>query len=57
MENRFSEKVSPEQGNESYYGALNDAFIQELQLYLLKEQSLDAMFDNFFKLRKEIVAR
>jgi ABC-type glycerol-3-phosphate transport system substrate-binding protein len=52
---RFSARVAPEQGNEPYYAAVNDAFREELQLYLLDEQSLDKTFSNFYALRKEIV--
>ena len=55
VEYRFSSQVAPEQGAQPYYGPVNEAFIQELQLYLLNEQSLDQMFSNFFKLRKEII--
>jgi ABC-type glycerol-3-phosphate transport system substrate-binding protein len=55
VEYRFSSQVAPEQGPEPYYSAVNEAFIQELQLYLLNEQSLDAMFKNFYALRKEAV--
>ncbi|MDR2746121.1 MAG: extracellular solute-binding protein [Treponema sp.] len=56
VEFRFSSKVAPEQGSEPYYGSINDAFIQELQLYLLGEQSLDDCFRKFFALRKEIIS-
>ncbi|MDR2177918.1 MAG: sugar ABC transporter substrate-binding protein [Treponema sp.] len=56
VEYRFSAKVGGEQGTEPYYGEVNDAFIQEMQLYLIGEQSLDAMFNNFFKLRREIIS-
>ncbi|MDR1107959.1 MAG: extracellular solute-binding protein [Spirochaetaceae bacterium] len=56
VEFRFSSKVAPEQGADPYYGSVNEAFIQELQLYLLGEQSLDNCFKNFFALRKEIIA-
>ncbi|MDR2403040.1 MAG: sugar ABC transporter substrate-binding protein [Spirochaetaceae bacterium] len=56
VEYRFSAKVGGEQGTEPYYGEINDAFIQEMQLYLIGEQTLDKMFDNFFKLRREIIA-
>jgi ABC-type glycerol-3-phosphate transport system substrate-binding protein len=56
VEFRFSSKVAPEQGSEPYYGSVNDAFIQELQLYLLDEQSLDDCFRKFFALRKEIIS-
>jgi ABC-type glycerol-3-phosphate transport system substrate-binding protein len=56
VEYRFSAKVGGEQGTEPYYGEINDAFIQEMQLYLIGEQGLDKMFENFFKLRREIIA-
>jgi len=56
VEYRFSAKVGQEQGTETYYGDLDEAFKQELQLYLLGEQSLDKMFTNFFALRKEVLA-
>ncbi|MDR1971044.1 MAG: sugar ABC transporter substrate-binding protein [Treponema sp.] len=53
---RFSSKVAPEQGSEPYYGSVNEAFIQELQLYLLGEQSLDDCFRKFFALRREVIS-
>jgi ABC-type glycerol-3-phosphate transport system substrate-binding protein len=56
VEYRFSAKVGGEQGTEPYYGEINDAFVQEMQLYLIGEQSLSKMFDNFFRLRREIIA-
>jgi ABC-type glycerol-3-phosphate transport system substrate-binding protein len=56
VEYRFSAKVGAEQGTETYYGEINDAFNQELQLYLIGEQTLDQMFTNFYKLRNEIIA-
>jgi ABC-type glycerol-3-phosphate transport system substrate-binding protein len=56
VEYRFSAKVGAEQGTEPYYGEINDAFVQETQLYLIGEQSLDKMFENFFALRREIIA-
>jgi ABC-type glycerol-3-phosphate transport system substrate-binding protein len=52
---RFSAVVGPETGNESYYGEINEAFTQEMQLYLLGEKSLDKMFTDFFALRQEII--
>jgi multiple sugar transport system substrate-binding protein len=57
VEYRFSAKVNGEVGTEPYYGDLNEAFVQETQLYLLGEQSLDRAMSNFFNLRKEILAR
>ena len=54
MEHRFAAKVRPEQGVEPYYQALDEAYKQELQLYLLKEQGLDEAFNGYSKLRKEI---
>jgi ABC-type glycerol-3-phosphate transport system substrate-binding protein len=54
---RFSAKILPEQGPEPYYGQINDdAYIPEMQLYLLGEQTLDQAFNNFYKLRNEIIA-
>jgi ABC-type glycerol-3-phosphate transport system substrate-binding protein len=54
---RFSAKILPEQGPEPYYGQINDeAYIPEMQLYLLGEQTLDQAFNNFYKLRSEIIA-
>jgi len=55
VEYRFSAKVGQEQGSETYYGDLNEAYIQELQLYLLGEQDLDKTFSNFYALRKEVL--
>jgi ABC-type glycerol-3-phosphate transport system substrate-binding protein len=52
---RFSARVSMEQGTEPYYAPVLDAFRQELELYLVQEQSIDHLFVNFFKLRREIV--
>lgn len=57
MEYRFAAQVKPEQGTEPYYAALNEAFIQELQLYILGEQNVDTMFSNYSKLRREIINR
>lgn len=57
MENRFAAKVRPEQGTEPYYQALDEAYKQELQLYLLKEQDLDTTFANYAKLKAEISSR
>ncbi|GHU22731.1 sugar ABC transporter substrate-binding protein [Spirochaetia bacterium] len=55
---RFSSKILPEQGPEPYYGQINDeAYIPEMQLYLLGEQTLDQAFNNFYKLRAEIIAK
>jgi ABC-type glycerol-3-phosphate transport system substrate-binding protein len=56
VEYRFSAKVGAEQGSESYYGEINDAFNQEIQLYLIGEQPLEQTFANFFRLRNEVAA-
>ncbi|MDR0636644.1 MAG: sugar ABC transporter substrate-binding protein [Treponema sp.] len=56
VEYRFSAKVGAEQGTETYYGEINDAFSQEIQLYLIGEQTLDQTFTNFYKLRSEVLA-
>jgi ABC-type glycerol-3-phosphate transport system substrate-binding protein len=56
VEYRFSSKISQEQGTEPYYNAVKDAFDQEIQLYLLDEQTLDQTFTNFSKLRSEVIA-
>jgi ABC-type glycerol-3-phosphate transport system substrate-binding protein len=53
---RFSAQIAPEQGSESYYGEVNEAFVQEIQLYLLGEKTLDRMFTDFFALRREVIA-
>jgi ABC-type glycerol-3-phosphate transport system substrate-binding protein len=53
---RFSAKVGPEQGPESYYGEINEAFVQEMQLYLLGEKNIDRMLNDFYALRQEIIA-
>ncbi|MDR2376208.1 MAG: extracellular solute-binding protein [Treponema sp.] len=55
VEYRFSSLINQEQTTESYYASLADAFRQEIELYLLQEQSLDKMFSNFYALRKEII--
>jgi ABC-type glycerol-3-phosphate transport system substrate-binding protein len=55
IEYRFTSKINQEQGTEPYYNAVKDAFDQEIQLYLLGEASLDQMFNNFTKLRQEVI--
>ncbi|MDR2750275.1 MAG: extracellular solute-binding protein [Clostridiales bacterium] len=55
VEYRFSSLVNLEQGTDPNYGEVNDAFIAEIQLYLLGEEDLDTMFKNFFTLRSEIL--
>lgn len=54
VEYRFSASIRNEQGSDTSYNAINDAFKQELNLYLLDEESLDECFDNYYKLRDEI---
>lgn len=53
VEYRFSAKISDEQGTASYYADVNDAFVEELKLYLLDEESLEDCFNNFYELRNE----
>lgn len=53
VENRFQMTVLPEQANASNYSAVNEAFNQEAQLYLLGEESIDDCMNNFYKLREE----
>ena len=53
---RFTAKVLDEQRSLPTYTSLIEAYSQELQLYLLDEQSLDETFDNFAKLREEIAS-
>ena len=53
IENRFEMTVLPEQANHENYSAINDAFNQEVQLYLLGEESIDDCMNNFYKLREE----
>jgi ABC-type glycerol-3-phosphate transport system substrate-binding protein len=55
IQNRFSSIINQEQTTEPYYAALADAFRQEMELYLLNEQSLDRTFTNFYALRREII--
>jgi ABC-type glycerol-3-phosphate transport system substrate-binding protein len=55
VEYRFSSIINQEQTTEPYYGALGDAFRQEIELYLLNEQTLDRAFNNFYNLRREIL--
>jgi ABC-type glycerol-3-phosphate transport system substrate-binding protein len=54
LDNLFALKVRPEQGTEPYYQALDEAFKQELQLYILNEQDLNTTFRNYDRLRQEI---
>ncbi|MDR2044801.1 MAG: extracellular solute-binding protein [Clostridium sp.] len=56
VEYRFSAKINSEVGTESYYNDLNEAFKQEMQLYLLDEQTLEKAFANYDKLRAEKMA-
>ncbi|WP_099203785.1 ABC transporter substrate-binding protein [Scatolibacter rhodanostii] len=53
---RFSAKINDEQGTEANYHDLNEAFKQEMELYLLDEQSVDEAFENYFSLRDESIA-
>lgn len=55
MEYRFSAKIKDEQKGQEGYASLIEAYNQELQLYLLDEQSLDATFENYAELRDEIM--
>ena len=55
IEYRFSAIVKPEAGPEPYYDDINTAFVQEMELYLLDEQSLDDSIDNFYTLRDEVL--
>jgi ABC-type glycerol-3-phosphate transport system substrate-binding protein len=57
VEYRFSAKIGPETGPESYYGDLGDAYKQEAELYLLDEQSFEDTFANYTRLRDEIISR
>ncbi|MDD5898731.1 MAG: extracellular solute-binding protein [Clostridia bacterium] len=52
---RFSSKILAEQGTAGYYAQILDAFAEEMQLYLLDEQSIDEAFDNYLALREEIM--
>lgn len=56
VEYRFSAKISDEQGTDSHYSAINDAFMEESKLYLLGEQSLEDAMNNFYSLREEALA-
>lgn len=55
VEYRFSAKIKDEQKGQEGYASLIEAYNQELQLYLLDEQSLDATFENYAELRDEIM--
>lgn len=55
VEYRFSAKINDEQGTESYYESLNEVYRQEIELYLLEEQTLDEAFENFYSLREETI--
>ena len=55
VEYRFSAKILDEQKGEEGYASLIEAYNQELQLYLLDEQSLDDTFSNYAELRDEIL--
>ena len=48
-------KILDEQKGEEGYASLIEAYNQELQLYLLDEQSLDDTFSNYAELRDEIL--
>ncbi len=52
---RFSSQILAEQGTASYYAEILQAFQEEMQLYLLDEQSIDEAFSNYFALREEIM--
>lgn len=54
---RFTASIRNEQGPHASYNAINDAFKQEMNLYLLDEESLDDCFNNFYKLRDEIYSK
>ncbi|MDR3276884.1 MAG: sugar ABC transporter substrate-binding protein [Treponema sp.] len=56
VEYRFSAKIGSEQGTEPYYNTVNETFVQEIQLYLLGEKTLDRMFTDFIQLRDEAIA-
>ncbi len=53
VDTRFEMSILPEQANDMNYSAVNDAFSQEAQLYLLGEESLDECMDKFYELREE----
>lgn len=55
VEYRFSAKINDEQGTEPYYESLNEVYRQEIELYLLEEQTLDEAFENFYSLREETI--
>lgn len=52
---RFSAKIHDEQGLNDNYSAIDSAFKEETQLYLLDEESLDDAMNNFYELRNQIV--
>lgn len=56
VEYRFAAKVLAEQANDKNYQAINDAFTQEAQLYLLGEVTIDECMNNFYAIRDEIQA-
>jgi len=55
VEYRFSAKIKDEQGTEPYYESLNEIYRQEIELYLLEEQSLEEAFENYYALREETI--
>jgi ABC-type glycerol-3-phosphate transport system substrate-binding protein len=56
VEYRFSSLINQEQTTEPYYAQLQDAFTQEAELYLIREQDINKTFTNFLNLRKEIIS-
>lgn len=56
VEYRFDANIVDEQRNTVIYPSIIEAYSQELQLYLLDEQTLDETFNNFVELRDEIIA-
>jgi ABC-type glycerol-3-phosphate transport system substrate-binding protein len=51
----FSAVLSPETGFEPYYGDISNVWNQELELYLLGEQSMETTLSNFYKMRDDII--
>ena len=53
VEYRFSSTIRAEQGTADYYAEILQNFSDEMQLYLLGEESLEDAFANYYSLRAE----
>lgn len=55
VEYRFTSTIYDEEHPYAAYGTIQDAFKEEINLYLLDEQDLDTTFENYEELRAEIL--